>query len=212
MKLFLTKCIAILFLAGCSSLENLKTNFELRMLSKPDVAYIVKSGDSVWSIALKYNIDPQNIIVSNNLSKPFRIFPGEKLFLSEDVNNTILAVDDLLSSWERPIKSNKKPKIQGSYWLVFNEQKGSSIFAAQKGKVVVSGPDIPGYGNLVMISHPNGFISLYAHCQNIFVETGETVSQGMVIAQVGSSETSSPMLRFQLRKNGTPVKAKSIKF
>ena len=212
MKLFLIKCIAILFLAGCSSLENLKTNFELRMLSKPDVAYIVKSGDSVWSIALKYNIDPQNIIVSNNLSKPFRIFPGEKLFLSEDVNNTILAVDNLLSSWKRPIKSNKKPKIQGSYWLVFNEQKGSSIFAAQKGKVVVSGPDIPGYGNLVMISHPNGFISLYAHCQNIFVETGETVSQGKVIAQVGSSETSSPMLRFQLRKNGTPVKAKSIKF
>ena len=212
MKLFLIKCIAILFLAGCSSLENLKTNFELRMLSKPDVPYIVKSGDSVWSIALKYNIDPQNIIVSNNLSKPFRIFPGEKLFLSEDVNNTILAVDNLLSSWKRPIKSNKKPKIQGSYWLVFNEQKGSSIFAAQKGKVVVSGPDIPGYGNLVIISHPNGFISLYAHCQNIFVETGETVSQGKVIAQVGSSETSSPMLRFQLRKNGTPVKAKSIKF
>ena len=132
--------------------------------------------------------------------------------MSEDVNNTILAVDDLLSSWERPIRSNKKPKIQGSYWLVFNEQKGSSIFAAQKGKVVVSGPDIPGYGNLVMISHPNGFISLYAHCQNIFVETGETVSQGKVIAQVGSSETSSPMLRFQLRKNGTPVKAKTIKF
>ena len=32
-----------------------------------------------------------------------------------------------------------------------------------------SGPDIPGYGNLVMISHPNGFLSLYAHCKDIFV-------------------------------------------
>jgi murein DD-endopeptidase MepM/ murein hydrolase activator NlpD len=63
-----------------------------------------------------------------------------------------------------------------------------------------------------MISHPNGFLSLYAHCQNIIVEAGDIVSKGMVIARVGSSESSSPMLRFQLRKNGTPIKVKSIQF
>ena len=85
MKLFLAKCTAILFLAGCSSLEVLKTNFEARMLSNTENIYIVKSGDSIWSIALKYNLDPQTIIDRNNFSKPFRIFPGEKLFLSKNI-------------------------------------------------------------------------------------------------------------------------------
>ena len=212
MKLFVAKCTAIFLLTGCSSLEVLKTNFEARMLSNAKNAYIVESGDSIWSIALKYNLDPKKIIDSNNLSKPFRIFPGQKLFLSKNNNNTFVMTNKEPPSWHAPIKSNNKPRVQGLYWLVFNEKKGSSIYAVQEGKVVISGPDIPGYGNLVMISHPNGFISLYAHCQNIFVETGDTVSKGMVIAQVGSSETSSPMLRFQLRKNGTPIKVDSIKF
>ena len=212
MKLFVAKCTAILFLAGCSSLEVLKTNFEARMLSNTENTYIVKSGDSIWSIALKYNLDPKTIIDSNNLSKPFRIFPGKKLFLSKNTNNAFAMTNRATLSWHTPIKSNNKPRTQGLYWLVFNEQKGSPIYAAQEGKVVISGPDIPGYGNLVMISHPNGFISLYAHCQNIFVEAGDIVSKGMVIAKVGSSESSSPMLRFQLRKNGTPIKVKSIRF
>jgi len=212
MKLFVAKCTAILFLAGCSSLEVLKTNFESRMLSNTENTYIVKSGDSIWSIALKYNLDPQTIIDRNNFSKPFRIFPGEKLFLTKNINNVFVMTKRVPPSWHTPIKSNNIPRTQGLYWLVFNEKKGSPIYAAQKGKVVISGPDIPGYGNLVMISHPNGFISLYAHCHNIFVKTGETVSKGMVIAKVGSSESSSPMLRFQLRKNGAPIKVKSIQF
>ena len=212
MKLFVVKCTAILFLSSCSSLEALKTNFEARMLSNNENTYIVKSGDSIWSIALKYNLDPKTIIASNNLSKPFRIFPGKKLLLNKNINHAFAITNKAPPSWHTPIKSNNKPRAQGLYWFVYDEQKGSSIYAAQEGKVVISGPDIPGYGNLVMISHPNGFLSLYAHCQNIIVEAGDIVSKGMVSAKVGSSESSSPMLRFQLRKNGTPIKVMSIQF
>ena len=78
--------------------------------------------------------------------------------------------------------------------------------------MVIAGPDIPGYGNLVMISHSYGFLSLYAHCKDIFVKKGDVISRGAIIANVGSSEVSSPMLRFQLRKNGSPVKTSDIKF
>jgi lipoprotein NlpD len=77
---------------------------------------------------------------------------------------------------------------------------------------VVSGPDIPGYGNLVMISHPNGFLSLYAHCDRIFVNTGDEVKKGEVIAQIGNSEAAYPMLRFQLRKNGKPMMNDKLDF
>ena len=75
---------------------------------------------------------------------------------------------------------------------------------------MVSGPDIPGYGNLVMISHPDGYLSLYAHCDKIFVERGDDVAKGAMIAQLGNSEAAYPMLRFQLRKNGKPIRAEKL--
>ena len=77
--------------------------------------------------------------------------------------------------------------------------------------MVVSGPDIPGYGNLVMISHPDGYLSLYAHCEKILVQTGDFVDKGSMIAQLGNSEAAYPMLKFQLRKNGKPLKAEKVR-
>jgi lipoprotein NlpD len=76
--------------------------------------------------------------------------------------------------------------------------------------VVVSGPDIPGYGNLVMISHSDGYLSLYAHCDQILVEIGEDVVRGAKIARLGNSEAAYPMLKFQLRRNGVPLSSKSL--
>jgi len=53
---------------------------------------------------------------------------------------------------------------------------------------------------------------LYAHCNDILVKEGDVVNRGEVIATVGKSEASSSMLRFQLRKQGTPIKASKVKF
>jgi lipoprotein NlpD len=61
-----------------------------------------------------------------------------------------------------------------------------------------------------MISHPDGYLSLYAHCDKIFVEQGDDVRKGAMIAHIGNSEAAYPMLRFQLRKNGKPVKAEKL--
>ena len=61
-----------------------------------------------------------------------------------------------------------------------------------------------------MISHPDGYLSLYAHCDKIFVEKGDEVIKGATIAQLGNSEAAYPMLRFQLRKNGQPLRAETV--
>ena len=63
-----------------------------------------------------------------------------------------------------------------------------------------------------MISHPNNYLSLYAHCDKIFVEQGDEIDRGSIVAQLGSSESPFPLLRFQLRKNGEPVKSEKINF
>tara|TARA_B110001454_G_scaffold195574_1_gene197936 strand:- start:116 stop:754 length:639 start_codon:yes stop_codon:yes gene_type:complete len=204
--------IAILLLGGCSSLESLSSNFLAKMPQSSKESYVVQSGDSIWSIALQYNLDSETIIEHNNLLKPFKIFPGQKLYLDADSASKAVVSSEQIVVWHSPINTNKKPVSQGSYWLMYETEKGNPISSIQEGRVVIAGPDIPGYGNLVMISHPNGFLSLYAHCKDIFVKKDDVISRGAIIANVGSSEASSPMLRFQLRKNGSPVKTSGINF
>ena len=212
MKFSVLYLIAILLIGGCSSLESVTSNFVGKMPQSSKESYVVQSGDSIWSIALQYNQDPKIIINNNNLLKPFTIFPGQKIYLDADSASKAVVSSEQIIVWHSPVNTNKKPVSQGSYWLMYKTEKGNPISSIQEGRVVIAGPDIPGYGNLVMISHPNGFLSLYAHCKDIFVEKGDVISKGMVIANVGSSEASSPMLRFQLRKNGSPVKTSGIKF
>ncbi|MDB9908695.1 LysM peptidoglycan-binding domain-containing M23 family metallopeptidase [Gammaproteobacteria bacterium] len=212
MKFSILYLIAILLIGGCSSLESVTSNFLSKIPQSSKESYDVKSGDSIWSIALQYNLDPETIIEHNNLFKPFIIFPGQKLYLDNSSINKAVISSEQIVVWHSPINTNKKPVSQGSYWLMYETDKGKPISSIQEGRVVIAGPDIPGYGNLVMISHPNGFLSLYAHCKDIFVKKGDVISRGAIIANVGSSEVSSPMLRFQLRKNGSPVKTSGIKF
>jgi lipoprotein NlpD len=212
MQLSVLYLIAILLIGGCSSLESVTSNFLAKMPQSSKESYIVQSGDSIWSIALQYNQDPKIIINNNNLLKPFTIFPGQKIYLDADSASKAVVSSEQIIAWHSPVNTNKKPVSQGSYWLMYKTEKGNPISSIQEGRVVIAGPDIPGYGNLVMISHPNGFLSLYAHCKDIFVQKGDVISKGEIIANVGSSEASSPMLRFQLRKNGSPVKTSGIKF
>jgi murein DD-endopeptidase MepM/ murein hydrolase activator NlpD len=212
MKFSALYLIAILLIGGCSSLESVTSNFLAKIPQSIKESYKVQSGDSIWSIAMQYNLDPEKIIEDNNLLKPFIILPGQKLYFDADSASKAFVSSEQIVVWHSPINTNKKPVSQGSYWLMYETEKGNPISSIQEGRVVIAGPDIPGYGNLVMISHPNGFLSLYAHCKDIFVQKGDVISRGAIIADVGSSEASSPMLRFQLRKNGSPVKTSSIKF
>ncbi|MDA9661546.1 LysM peptidoglycan-binding domain-containing M23 family metallopeptidase [Pseudomonadota bacterium] len=212
MKFSVLYLIAILLIGGCSSLESVTSNFLAKIPQSSKESYVVQSGDSIWSIALQYNQDPKIIINNNNLLKPFTIFPGQKIYLDADSASKAVVSSEQIIVWHSPVNTNKKPVSQGSYWLMYKTEKGNPISSIQEGRVVIAGPDIPGYGNLVMISHSNGFLSLYAHCKDIFVEKGDVISRGTIIANVGSSEASSPMLRFQLRKNGSPVKTSGIKF
>ena len=82
---------------------------------------------------------------------------------------------------------------------------GEAIFAVSNGKVVYSGNGLRGYGNLIIIKHPDEFITAYAHNKSIFVKEGETVNKGQKIAEMGMSETDSPKLLFEVRRGGKPL-------
>jgi murein DD-endopeptidase MepM/ murein hydrolase activator NlpD len=84
--------------------------------------------------------------------------------------------------------------------------EGTSVKAAESGVVAYAGNELKGYGNLILIRHPNGFVSAYANNSDIEVKRGETVKRGQTIAKSGQSgNVASPQLHFELRKGTKPV-------
>ena len=82
---------------------------------------------------------------------------------------------------------------------------GTAINAAADGTVTFAG--VRGtYGNLVVITHDNGFVTYYAHCSKLLVEAGDQVTQGTPIAAVGSTGRSTgPPCHFEVRYQNEPV-------
>jgi murein DD-endopeptidase MepM/ murein hydrolase activator NlpD len=77
---------------------------------------------------------------------------------------------------------------------------GTSVHAAGRGSVVFAGWDSSGYGNLVVIAHPRGVRSMYAHLSRIGVNAGQSVVAGSFVGAVGSTGFSTgPHLHFELR-------------
>ncbi len=75
----------------------------------------------------------------------------------------------------------------------------SDIYAADGGKVTFAGWDNSGYGNMIKIEHDNGYTTLYAHCNKLFVSDGDYVARGDVIAALGNTgRTTGPHVHFEV--------------
>ena len=100
----------------------------------------------------------------------------------------------------------------GSRWGSFHKgidfaaPAGTPIYASDSGKVIYSGYNSGGYGNLVIVQHNNGDQTYYAHCSKLYVSVGTSVSKGQRIAGVGTTgDSTGNHLHFEIRKNGNPV-------
>ncbi len=77
---------------------------------------------------------------------------------------------------------------------------GDNIYAADGGVIVYAGANSYGYGNMIMIDHGTGFLTLYAHLSQIFVSCGQNATQGEVIGAAGATgHASGPHLHFEVR-------------
>jgi murein DD-endopeptidase MepM/ murein hydrolase activator NlpD len=84
--------------------------------------------------------------------------------------------------------------------------QGTPIKAAEDGVVAYAGSELKGYGNLVLVRHPNGYVTAYAHASELNVKKGESIKRGQVIGKAGATgNVSSPQLHFEVRKGATPV-------
>jgi murein DD-endopeptidase MepM/ murein hydrolase activator NlpD len=83
---------------------------------------------------------------------------------------------------------------------------GTDVRAAADGVVVYAGGAAKGFGNLVLLRHRDGFVTIYGYASRILVKTGDAVQRGQVIAQSGASGAAAePQLHFEIRKDALPL-------
>jgi murein DD-endopeptidase MepM/ murein hydrolase activator NlpD len=84
--------------------------------------------------------------------------------------------------------------------------QGAAVRSAGDGTVAYAGDAIPGFGNLILITHANGYVTAYGHNEALLVARGKKVTRGEVIARAGmTGAVTEPQVHFEIRKNRTPV-------
>jgi murein DD-endopeptidase MepM/ murein hydrolase activator NlpD len=84
--------------------------------------------------------------------------------------------------------------------------EGTEVKAAENGVVAYAGNELKGYGNLVLLRHPDGWMTAYAHNSQLLVKRGDTVKRGQSIARAGQTGgVAAPQVHFEIRKGSTPV-------
>jgi murein DD-endopeptidase MepM/ murein hydrolase activator NlpD len=84
--------------------------------------------------------------------------------------------------------------------------QGTEVHASEAGKVAYAGNELKGYGNLILIRHDNGWVSAYAHNDQLLVKRDDLVRRGQVIAKAGKTgAVDQPQLHFELRQGSRPV-------
>lgn len=83
---------------------------------------------------------------------------------------------------------------------------GTDVHAAESGVVAYAGDELKGYGNLVLVRHDNGWVTAYAHADEILVKRGDQIKRGQVIAKAGrTGQVDQPQVHFELRQGQKPV-------
>jgi len=83
---------------------------------------------------------------------------------------------------------------------------GTDVLAAESGVVAYAGSELKGYGNLVLVRHDNGWVTAYAHNDELLVKRGDKVKRGQAVGKAGKTGTvDQPQVHFELRQGSKPV-------
>jgi LysM repeat protein len=199
---------------------HIKEGQTLIILPMTGVRHIVVAGDTISSIAKKYGGDEVEILAYNKLSANSALSVGDLIDIpdGEIKTPTVAArsgstggstatagIQGTISQgyYMRPIRGGVRTQgIHGFNAVDLAAPAGTPIFASASGEVIISRNSgwNGGYGNYIVISHPNGTQTLYSHNSQNIVSVGQWVVQGQVIGYVGSSGLSTgPHLHFEIR-------------
>jgi lipoprotein YgeR len=184
--------------------------------------YRVKSGDTLYRIALNHKLSVATLKSWNKLSsndievgQVLRVSGGTapaKPPVTASKTNPPARVTpapppqpsiDLIWPHRGAIVANYAPPRNKGIGIAGNE--GDAIVAAADGKVVYAGDGIRAYGNMIIIRHSGDYLTTYAHNQTLLAAEGAQVKKGQVIAKMGNTGTDRVKLHFEVRLKGQPI-------
>jgi murein DD-endopeptidase MepM/ murein hydrolase activator NlpD len=192
----------------------------LRIPNQDGIFYTVKNGDSLSSIAEKYESDAEAIQIANELfsedihGNTVLFIPGARLdwVNLQEINGDLFIwpVPGYITSSYGYRKSPFTNNRQFHSGLDIGSPMGNPIRAAMSGRVSAVGWDDV-LGNYVVISHHSGYRTLYGHMSVARVKAGAYVGTGERIGDIGSTGLSTgPHLHFTVYKNGITVNPRSL--
>lgn len=182
--------------------------------------YKVVWGDTLSGIAVKCKINMDQLAQANNLLPPYFLKVNQKLILPNSGKAAQRQFEKHRKAagaekWKWPMNSQLQHRFirdsAGLNALEIYGLPGLEIKSVQQGEVVYAGNGITHYGLMVMIKHPSGYLSTYAHNSRLMVKSGQRVKAGQVIATLGASgQTERPKLYLEARYRGRKVDAKKL--
>lgn len=197
---------------------------DLNILPVDGVLHTIRSGDTLSSIANRYSVSIDDIIGYQHNGLPSvasSLTVGRQLVIPNGTKPQTQQQSAAVAYSGGQAPSNARVgsgnfvwpssgPINQRYWsghpaIDIGGWTGSPVRAADGGYVAVArGGWNGGYGNHVIIDHGNGFVTLYAHLNSIFVKPGESVSRGQQVGSVGNTGNSTgPHLHFEIRYQGS---------
>ncbi|TWH46944.1 peptidoglycan DD-metalloendopeptidase family protein [Sporomusa sp. KB1] len=184
---------------------------QLVILPAKGVVHQVNTGDTLWDIAYTYGIQVETI-KSANAKASDQVDVGEKLFIPGArwgrADTAVARASASRFIW--PTKGEISSSF-GWRWgrlhagVDIANDIGTYVMSARAGRVIWAGWR-GGYGYAVMLDHGGGYVSLYGHLDDYFVEIGQYVRAGQRIASMGSTGNSTgPHLHFEIQRDGQPV-------
>lgn len=191
--------------------------------------HVVKSGESLSRIALKYNLDYIDIAKANKIPAPYnKISVGQRLKLAglKQITSGNTQVKSQYHkesgmTWLRPVSSHHRKLFQGHFHTVYYKGKvGDSVYASADGYVVYADVTTSSHkqhktltekGNTIIITHAHGYNSAYTHLSRILIPAGSYVKAGERIAEMGKTgNVDEPLLGFQIKQNGKFINPRKL--
>ena len=166
-----------------------------------------QAGDTTETLAQREHAPLEDVVELNDVADPRALLAlGTKLFVPETVAPAPLGkrfawplAGGIISS-AFGIREGKPHE-----GVDIAAPQGSEIRAAADGEVVYAGNGIRGYGNVVIVRHADGFLTVYAHNLQNRVQKGERVLRGQVVGLVGQTgHATAPHLHFEVRYGEAP--------
>lgn len=177
----------------------LKLGEKIKILPIDGLLYTPTSKETITSIAKKFNIKKEEIIRQNslienkNIAGVDLIIPGAKkkvrITKTLPIKTPSIYTGATSSNFIWPANASITQYYKrGHYALdIANKNKGPILASASGVVIAAKGGWNGGYGNMIIIDHGNGFKTLYAHNEKLYVKVGDNVTQGATIAWMGRS-------------------------